>query len=101
MACAVELQIAAGLRGHEHLLYGPLLPGLRIACHLRRCEAVELQVIGGMHRDQLALQMGGELGQLQAQTVQHAQQLIAIVLALRGQLQVEEPLDPSWGSGCP
>ena len=46
--------------------------------------AVELEIIGGMDRDQLALQVSRELGQLQAVTLQHAEDLIAIVLALGG-----------------
>jgi hypothetical protein len=48
-----------------------------------------------MDRDQLPLQMGGELGQLEAEAVQHTQQLIAIGLALSGLLQVEEPFIPT------
>ena len=58
----LELEVAAGLCPEQHLLGRPLLPGLRITCHLRRSEAVELQVIGWMDRDQLPLQMGGEFG---------------------------------------
>ena len=89
-----ELQIAAGLCSHEHLLDGPFLPGFRIARHLGRCKAVELEIIGGMDRDQLTLQVSRELGQLEAQPLQHAEDLIAIVLALGSQLEIEEPLIP-------
>ena len=46
------------------LLDRPLLPRLRVAAHLRRREAVEDRVVGRVHRDELPLQMGRELGDL-------------------------------------
>src|SRR6202034_2013665 len=48
----------------------------------------------GMDGYQLSLQVSRELSQLQTQALQHAEDLIAIVLALRSQLEVEEPLIP-------
>ncbi len=39
--------------------HGPFLPRLRIAAHLRCCKSVEGLVIGRMHGDELALEMGG------------------------------------------
>ena len=47
-----------------HLLDRPLLRACRVAAHLRRGEAVEAGVVGRMHRDELALQVGRQLGDL-------------------------------------
>ena len=47
-----------------HLLDRPGLARLGVAAHLRRREAVERLVIGRMHGDELALQMGRQLGDL-------------------------------------
>ena len=49
-----------------HLLDRPFLPRRRIAAHLRRGEAVEQLVVGRMDGDELALEMGRKLGDLDA-----------------------------------
>jgi hypothetical protein len=89
-----QLQIAAGLGSHEQLLGRPLLPGLWITCHFGRGEGVELEIVRRVHRDQLALKMSGELGQLQTEPIQHAEDLVAIGLALGCLFEVEETLIP-------
>src|SRR5262245_10103637 len=58
-------------RGIHELLNGPGLPRLRIAFHLSRSESVECLVIGGMHRDELALEMGREFTDRQAVSDSH------------------------------
>ena len=57
-----EAQIARRLGRHHHLLHRPLLPRLGVAVNLRWRKAVKGRIIGGMNRDQLALKMGGKLG---------------------------------------
>jgi hypothetical protein len=80
-------------RGHcrqLHLLDRPCLTRRRIAAHMRRGKAIELRIEGRMHRHQLALQMGRQLGDLQAFVGQHALDVVAIGLAVRRLLQIEE-----------
>src|ERR1700733_15144788 len=86
--------MAAGLGCHEQLLGRPLLPSLWVACHFGGGKGVELEIVGRMHRNQLPLEMGRELGQLQTKTVQHAQDLVAIGLTLGGLLEVEKTVIP-------
>ncbi len=62
----IETQIARGLGASYDLLDRPFLPLLRLAVNCRRREGIEGLVIGGMDRDELALQMGRELGDLDA-----------------------------------
>src|SRR6266481_810438 len=49
-----------------------------------------------MHRDQLALQMSGELGEMECVSGQGIEHLFTIGLALCGQLQVEQAAVPGW-----
>src|ERR1700693_4230646 len=49
-----------------------------------------------MHRDQLALQMSGELGEMESVSGQGIEHLFTIGLALCGQLQVEQAAVPGW-----
>src|SRR5713101_4902718 len=49
-----------------------------------------------MHRDQLALQMSGELGEMESVSDQGIEHLFTIGLALCGQLQVEQAAVPGW-----
>lgn len=59
-------QIGAGSGGRQHLLHCPLLPPQQVAANLGRGETIETRVLGGVQRHQLALQVGGQLGELQA-----------------------------------
>ena len=86
----VEAQCARGLGRPQHLLDGPFLARLRIAAHLRCREGVEGLVIGRVHGDELALEMGRELGDLEP-CFDRALDLVAIGLAGRGLLEVEQP----------
>src|SRR5213080_1706067 len=69
---------------------------LRLAAHLRSRESVKRGVIGGMHGDQLALQMRRQLRHLEPALGQHAPHLVAVRLALGCLLEVEEPPVPAW-----
>ncbi len=62
--------------------------------HRRGREAVELAVIGRVHRDELALQMRRQLGDLDAGVRADALDLVAIGLRARRLLQVEQPSVP-------
>ena len=97
----VEAEVAAGLGGELELLDRPGLALGGLAAHLGRGEAVERRVIGRMHRDQLALQVGRQLGDLDAASRQRAGELVAIVLALGGALEVDAAARPRSGSGRP
>ena len=81
---------AGGLGAHQHLVHRPGLAGLGIAAHGGGDPAVEHLVIGRVHRHQLALHVGGQLGDLQAEVGQHALDLVAVGVALGGELQVEQ-----------
>ena len=78
-----------------HLLHRPFLARLRVAAHLGRGERVEAGVVGGMDRDQLALQMGRQLGQRDAGVRERALDLVAIGVALGRALQVEQAAIPA------
>ena len=77
-----------------HLFVRPLLPRLRVAPHLRRGESVEHRVVGRMDGDELPLQMGRELGDLDPVGPRHAHELVAIVLRRRRLLEVDQPAVP-------
>jgi hypothetical protein len=79
---------------HLHLLDRPFLPRLRIAAHFGCRKTVEGFVIGRMHGNQLALQMGGKLGDLDAVLARHAGELVAIILRRRRLLQVDQLARP-------
>jgi hypothetical protein len=61
-----EAQVARRLGGKQHLFDRPSLAGGRVAADLRRRKTVEGDVVGGMHGNQLALQMRGQLRELHA-----------------------------------
>jgi len=83
-------QALAGLGRQQQLLHRPGLAGGRIAALVRRRKAVEQAVVGGMDRDQLALQVGGQLGDLQAMPGQHAGDVVAVRLAACRLGQIEQ-----------
>ena len=90
----VEAEIAAGPRRELHLLDGPRLAALRVAPHLGRGEGVERIVEHGIDGDQLALEMGRELGDLNAVLGRLPFQLVAIGLARGRLVEVDEALVP-------
>jgi hypothetical protein len=72
-----------------------LWPRLRLAAQLRRGKAVERRVVGGVHGHQLALQVGRQLRHLEASLGQGALDLVAVGLALRGLLEIEQAAIPT------
>jgi hypothetical protein len=90
-----DAEPARRLGGELALLDRPGGARLRPAAHLRCGEAVEGRVVGGMHGDQLALQMRRQLGHLQAALGQDPLHLVAISLALGRLLQIEQPPVPA------
>lgn len=82
-------QPPTGLRRVEKLLDRPLLALGGLAAHRLRREAVERRVIGGMHRDQLPLQMGRQLGDRHPRLGTAPGQVVAIILTFGRRLQVD------------
>ena len=64
----------------SHLVDRPFGACRRVAAHFRRRKAIEGGIIGRMDRDELALEMGGELGDLQSVLCRDAIDLVAIGL---------------------
>ncbi|MNN69593.1 hypothetical protein D3C81_1853970 [compost metagenome] len=83
-------QALARFCSQQQLLHCPGLAGGRIAAFVRRREAVEQAVVGGMDGDQLPLQVGGQFGDLQAMSGQHAGDVVAVRLAVRRLGQIEQ-----------
>src|SRR6267154_3285989 len=94
--CSMRAQpeISGSLRGVLQLLHSPSLSRARIPLHGIRRKAVKRDVIRGMHRDELPLQVRRQLRQLQAVARQSAGYFVAISFALRRSLQIEEAAIP-------
>ncbi len=60
-----QAEIRGSFRGVQQLLHSPRLPRTGIPFHCIRREAIERNVIRGMHGDKLALQMRRQFGQMQ------------------------------------
>jgi hypothetical protein len=91
----IDAHVLRGLERHLDLLDRPFLPRLRIAAHLRRRKPVEGLVIGRMHGDELALQMGRQLGHLDAVVARDALEFVAIVLRRGRFLKIDQAPVPA------
>ncbi|MNN13841.1 hypothetical protein D3C81_1268870 [compost metagenome] len=91
-----QSQSLAGLGGQQQLLHRPGLAGGRITTFVRRCESVEQAVVGGVDGDQLPLQVGGQFGDLQAMSGQHAGDVVAVRLAACSLGQIEQAGSAGW-----
>ena len=89
-----QAEMLRGLGGVLDLLDRPFLPGLRIVVVLGRGERVEGGVIGRMHRDELALQMRRQFGDLDAGILADALHLVAIGLGLSRLFEIEQARVP-------
>ena len=89
-----QAQPARRARRQQQVAPGPFGARRRIASDRRRREGVEHRVVGRMHGQQLAEDVRGQFADDQAVAGQHAGDLVAIVLAGRGQFHVEEALVP-------
>ena len=87
-----QAEVAAGLGGRAQLALGPFAPAGRVG-QLGRGEGGEQPVVGRVHRQELALQVGGEFGDLQPALGQPALDVVAVGLAVGGQLDVEGRAD--------
>jgi hypothetical protein len=67
----------------------------RPTAHFRRGEGVELGIVDRVDRNELALEMGGELGDLDARLGADPLHLVAIGLRRGGLLEVEQAAVPS------
>ena len=85
-----QAQPARCARRQQQVAPGPFGARRRIASDRRRREGVEHRVVGRMHGQQLAEDMRGQFADDQAVAGQHAGDLVAIVLAGRGQFHVEK-----------
>ncbi len=86
----VEAEAAGGFRGEHELFHRPFLPRFRIAAHALRGEGVEQRIVGGVDGDELALQVGGEFGDLHAHVGEHAFHLVAVSVAFRRLAEIEQ-----------
>ena len=77
-----ETEVRAGPGREFDLCDGPLGAFGRLAVEFGRGETVEQAVVGRVHRDQLAFEVGGEFGDLDAAVTHATGQLIAVGLAL-------------------
>src|SRR5262249_36258067 len=85
-----KAEIGRGLRRELQLLNGPRLALARIAAHRLGREAVEGEIVGGMDRDQLALQVRRELGRRNLVARQRAVYLVTIGLAVGGAAEIKQ-----------
>ncbi|MDT4857327.1 hypothetical protein FQZ97_917480 [compost metagenome] len=91
---ALETQTLGSLGGQDHLLHRPGLAGLGVLVHGFGGEAVKRFVVGRVHRHQLPLQVGAELGDGDAVFARHARHLVAIGLRFGGFVEVKNALVP-------
>jgi hypothetical protein len=93
VACAVSPRLRP--RRLHQLVDRPLLPRRRIAAHRVRREAIERRIVRRVHRDKLALQMGGQFSEGNAGIGEFPPHLVAIGAAFRGARQIEQPAVPA------
>ena len=79
----VEAEIAAGAGGELHLVDAQAWRAFGVAAHLRRREGIERVVEDRIDRHQLALEVGGEFGDLDAVLRRDPLQFVAVGPALR------------------
>ncbi len=75
-----ETEVLGGGEGFLHLIHGPFGAGLGVAADSRRGKTIELAVIGRVDGDELALQVGRKLGDLQSCVRCHTFYFIAVGL---------------------
>lgn len=85
----LQPQATGGHRRLLDLLHRPALARLRIAMQRRRSEGVKRRVIRRMHRHQLSFKVGGQLADRQPMLRQDTADLVAVGLARRRPLDIE------------
>ena len=91
----LQAEIPRSLGAEHHLFHRPGLSLLRFAAHRGRREGVEDFIVGRVNGDELALEMGGKLGDGDAVPVGRPLHFVAVALGLGGLLQVEKPAIPA------
>ena len=89
-----EAEAPGNAGGLLDLIGGPMAAFLGVATHMRGRLAVEHQVVGGMNRDHLALEMGRQFGDRDADIGELALDLIAIGGAFGRPVEIEQALVP-------
>lgn len=74
----------------------PFLPCTRVASYFRRSKLIEQGVVRGIHRNELTLQMRGQLCHLNAVLIQGCGYIIAIRFAFSRLSQIEKSSVPTW-----
>ena len=90
-----QAEIAGRPGGEMELVHRPLLARGGIAVGRWRREPVERDVVGRVHGDELALEMGRQLRQFDPGLRERAQHLVAVGPAFRGAGEVEQPRVPA------
>src|SRR4029077_17524925 len=90
----VEAEVAAGRRRGFDLLDGPAGAGLGLATHGRGGEAVDERIVRRGDGDEVALEMGRELGDDQAMLPESALDLVTVGPARGRLLEVEQTRVP-------
>src|SRR5579863_2343778 len=85
-----EAKIPGGFCGVIKLVDGPFLARFGIVADVRRREAVERGVVGGVNSDELALQVSGEFGDGEAVLLRDTCDFVAVGLAFAGPFEIEE-----------
>lgn len=80
----------AGLGSELELFHGPVGACFRAAVQFGRGEGIEQLVAGRVHRHQLALEVGGELADLDTGLGAAALELVAVILACGSTGEVDE-----------
>src|SRR5260221_3783042 len=86
VAWARNPKFADAFAGELQLLHSPGLPGARISLRRLRCEPVEHNVIRGVHRHELPLEVSRKLRECQSVARQYPAHFVAISFALGGAL---------------
>ncbi|MNP94576.1 hypothetical protein D3C85_71150 [compost metagenome] len=86
----LEAQALRGGSRPQQLLRGPGCARSRVATHVLGRKAVEQRIVSGMDGDQLALQMRRQFRYLQTVARQQGDHVVAVLLAGRRLLQVEQ-----------
>ncbi|ENN87473.1 hypothetical protein RHSP_28535 [Rhizobium freirei PRF 81] len=91
----LDAEMLRSRQRHLHLFDRPFLPRLRVPSHFRSRKTVEGFVIGGMHGNELTLQMGRKFRYLDTVRAGDTGELVAIILGGSCLLQVDELACPS------
>ena len=90
----IEAEVAARLRPGLDLPHRPFGPGARTAPNRRGGEPIHDGVVGRVHGDEVALEVGRQLGDDEAVSGEHPCDLVAVGLARGRLVEIEEPRVP-------